>query len=56
MGVKVNDIYWKRFDIGLKNFGFQYKVGLNRLKEGEVFAPDESVLCLYPGFRFADRD
>ena len=56
MGVKVNDIYWKRFDIGLKNFNYQYKVGLNRLREGEVFASDERQMCLFPGFHFASRD
>ena len=55
MGVEVGNIYWKRFNVGLKNNNYQFKVGLNTLKEGEVFADDERVTCSYPGFHFASR-
>jgi hypothetical protein len=55
MGVEPGNYYWKRFDVGLKNNGFQFKLGLNTLREGEVFAADDRVLCSYPGFHFASR-
>ena len=55
MGVEPGNYYWKRFDEGLKNNGFQFKIGLNTLREWEVFAADERVLCSYPGFHFASR-
>lgn len=55
MGVEQGNIYWKRFSYGLNNKGYQYKVGLNCLREGEVFANDERVSCSYPGFHFASR-
>ena len=55
MGVEQGNIYWKRFDAGLKNNSYQFKVGLNELRSGEVFADDERVTCSHPGFHFASR-
>jgi hypothetical protein len=55
MGVEAGNCYWKRFDAGLNNNGFQFYVGLNKLKDGETFASDERVLCSYPGFHFGSR-
>lgn len=55
MGVSPGNIYWKRFDGGLNNNGYQFKVGLNLLREGERFADDERVDCSCPGFHFASR-
>ena len=55
MGVEPGNTYWKRFDSGLKNNGYQFYVGLNTLREGEVFAADDRVTCSYPGFHFASR-
>ena len=55
MGVLAGNRYWKRFNDGLNNEGYQFKVGLNELRPGEVFADDERVLCSYPGFHFASR-
>ena len=55
VGVEPGNYYWKRFESGLKNNNFQFFVGINTLKEGEVFASDECVLCSYPGFHFASR-
>jgi hypothetical protein len=55
MGVEVGNHYWKRFEHGLLNNGYQFFVGLNELRDGEVFAADERVTCSYPGFHFASR-
>ncbi len=55
MGVEPGNIYWKRFYEGLANNGYQFYVGLNTLREGEVFAADDRVTCSYPGFHFASR-
>jgi hypothetical protein len=55
MGVLSGNRYWKRFGEGLVNEGYQFKVGLNELRPGEVFAEDERILCSYPGFHFASR-
>ena len=55
MGVEQGNTYWKRFERGLNNNGYQFKVGLNVLREGEVFASDERVTCSSPGFHFASR-
>ena len=55
MGVSPGNIYWKRFDEGLNSNGFQFKVGLNTLRDGEVFADDERITCSYPGFHFASK-
>jgi hypothetical protein len=55
MGVEPGNIYWKRFCEGLANKGYQFYVGLNALREGEVFAADDRVTCSYPGFHFASR-
>ena len=55
MGVECGNIYWKRFDTSLCNNGYQFKVGLNKLREGEVFASDERENCSHPGFHFASR-
>ena len=55
MGVEPHNRYWKRFDAGLNNNGYQFKVGLNVLRDGEKFADDERIQCSYPGFHFASR-
>ena len=55
MGVEVGNYYWKRFEEGLCNNGYQFKVGINKLRKGEVFADDERVICDYPAFHFASR-
>jgi hypothetical protein len=55
MGVEPGNHYWKRFCEGLQNNGFQFMVGMNALREGEVFAADERIMCSYPGFHFASR-
>jgi hypothetical protein len=56
MNVKPGDIYWKRFNNNLINNNYQFKVGLNELRPGEVFASDEQELCSSPGFHFASRE
>jgi hypothetical protein len=56
MNVKPGDTYWKRFGPELINFEYQFKVGLNELRPGEVFASDERVMCSFPGFHFASRE
>lgn len=55
MGVEPGNYYWKRFDERLINNGYRFKVGINELQDGEVFAADERVLCSHPGFYFASR-
>ena len=55
MGVQPGNYYWKRFGAGLRNAGYQFHVGLNTLRPGEVFASDERQLCSFPGFHFASR-
>jgi hypothetical protein len=56
MNVKPGGIYWKQFDNGLINEGYQFKVGLNELRPGEVFASDERLMCSFPGFYFASME
>ena len=55
MGVTQGNFYWKRFNSGLNNNEYQFKVGLNTLNPHEVFADDDRVLCSYPGFHFASK-
>ena len=55
MGVEQGNIYWKRFEDGLCNNDYQFKVGINKLRKGEIFADDECVTCSSPGFHFASR-
>jgi hypothetical protein len=55
MGVEPGNTYWKRFGHNLINENYQFYVGINNLREGEVFAGDERGLCSYPGFHFASR-
>ena len=55
LGAQPGNYYWKRFNTGLCSNGYQFKIGLNELRPGEVFADDERVLCSYPGFHFASR-
>ena len=55
MGVTQGNFYWKRFNSGLNNNGYQFKVGINTLGPHEVFADDDRVLCSYPGFHFASK-
>jgi hypothetical protein len=55
MGVYQGNYYWKRFEQDLCNNYYQFKVGLNKLRDGEVFASDEQILCSSPGFHFGSR-
>jgi hypothetical protein len=55
MGVEQGNTYWKRFEDGLCNQDYQFKVGINKLRKGEVFADDERITCSHPGFHFASR-
>ena len=55
VGVEPGNIYWKRMCGGLNNNGYQFYVGLNTLRDDEVFADDDRHLCSYPGFHFASR-
>ena len=55
MGVEQGNTYWKRFEDGLCNNGYQFQVGINKLRKGEVFADDERITCSSPGFHFASR-
>jgi hypothetical protein len=55
MGVEAGNYYWKRFKEGLCNNGYQFKIGLNKLRKGEVFADDERQTCSYPAFHFASK-
>ena len=55
MGVEPGNIYWKRFDTGLVNNGYQFTIGRNDLRDGEVFAADDRETCTSPGFHFASR-
>ena len=55
MGVHQGNCYFKRISDDLINQGYQFKVGLNVLRDGELFASDERVLCSYPGFHFASK-
>ena len=55
LGIEPGNYYWKRFNKGLNNNGYQFKVGINKLPTNETFASDDRVLCSYPGFHFASR-
>jgi hypothetical protein len=55
MGVTPGNCYWKRLDAGLKSLGYQFHVGLNTLRPGEVFESDDRLLDSFPGFHFASR-
>jgi len=55
IGVEVGNYYWKRFNVGLKNNDYQFKIGLNKLRKNEVFASDERAFYSYPGFHFASK-
>ena len=55
MGVVTGNFYFKRFNAGLNNKNYQFHVGTNRLKDGEVFADDEREMYSYPGFHFASK-
>jgi hypothetical protein len=55
MGVEPGNCYWKRFYEGLENNGYRFYVGLNTLRDGEIFAADARIICSYPGFHFASR-
>jgi len=55
MGAEPGNHYWKRIDDGFANNGYQYRIGMNRLYEGEVFAADERVMCSHPGLHFSSR-
>ena len=55
MGVEHGNYYWKRFESGLVNNRYKFKIGLNTLRTNEIFASDERIVCSYPGFHFASR-
>ena len=55
MGVEPGNHYWKAIGDNLQNNGYQFKLGLNELPEGEVFASDDRITCSYPGFHFASK-
>ncbi len=55
IGVEAGNYYWKRCESDLSCNDFKFKIGLNNLRDGEVFASDERVLCSFPGFHFASR-
>ena len=55
MGVENKNIYWKRFGRGLNNNNYQFRVGINKLRDGELFADDARVFCSFPGFHFGSR-
>ena len=55
VGVEIGNTYWKRCDADVSSNGYKYKLGINKLRNGEVFADDERVLCSYPGIHFASR-
>jgi len=55
MGVIPGNFYYKRFCEGLKNNDYQFFVGINKLRENEIFAGDDRVMCSYPGFHFASK-
>ena len=55
VGVEVGNYYWKRFNEDLINNKYQFKVGINKLRDGEFFADDERVTCDHPAFHFASR-
>jgi hypothetical protein len=55
VGVAAGNTYWKRFEANLINNNYQFFVGINKLRDGEIFAADERICCSYPGFHFASR-
>jgi hypothetical protein len=59
MGVEPGNYYWKAVgfgnDAGLSNNGYLFHMGLNLLRDGEVFVSDERLLCSFPGFHFASK-
>jgi hypothetical protein len=55
MGVEIGNFYWKRFNTGMCNNDYQFFIGINELRDGEIFAADDRVTCSYPGFHFASR-
>jgi hypothetical protein len=55
VGVFPGNRYYKAISESLCNNGYTYTVGLNTLREGEVFASDDRVLCSSPGFHFASE-
>jgi hypothetical protein len=55
VGVFLGNRYYKAISENLCNNGYTYTVGLNTLREGEVFASDDRVLCSFPGFHFASE-
>ena len=55
MGVEPGNFYWKKIGENLINEEYQFKIGRNILRKGEVFADDPRILCSYPGFHFASK-
>lgn len=55
MGVVVGNRYYKRVNRNMENNGYTFTVGLNVLRDGEVFASDDRVTCSAPGFHFASQ-
>ena len=55
MSVEPGNFYWKAIGDKLVNMGYQFKLGLNVLPDGKIFANDDCVTCSYPGFHFASK-
>ena len=55
MGVCLGNRYYKSIGSGLCNMGYTFTVGLNTLRDGEVFASDDRATCSAPGFHFASE-
>ena len=55
MGVEPGNHYWKAIGDSLCNNNYRFKLGLNELPEGEVFADDDRGMCSYPGFHFSSK-
>jgi hypothetical protein len=55
MGVEPGNYYWKAINDKLCNNGYQFKLGLNELPDGETFADDDRITCSFPGFHFASK-
>jgi hypothetical protein len=55
IGVISGNCYYKMICGPFANKNYQFNIGLNKLKENEIFNSDERVLCAYPGFHFASE-
>jgi hypothetical protein len=55
MGVEPGNYYWKAIGIDMTNNNYKFKLGLNVLPDGEIFASDDRLICTYPGLHFASK-